>query len=215
MQRHFFLPMASRLVLAALLAALPSLVGAGAAWVAACGYGPAALQDWQLGVPQTGFLYNSASHQCLNVAGCRTDVIFDGCSTAPKQTCGGAGLHGQPNEEFTRNGSRLISALPGSRCLTVDGTGEVKLAACDPANPPTQSWTLASSGELKTGDGRCMTASAAGPTPPPAPAPPPGSCHISMVRQLSTIPCVQGSTYDCSSTVRANPPPPQSFPTAT
>ena len=85
----------------------------GAARVEECGSGPPALQRWQMGEPQAGFIYNPGSRQCLNVAGCQTDVIFDVCALAPKQTCGGAGLHGQPNEEFTLNGSRLISALPG------------------------------------------------------------------------------------------------------
>ena len=89
-------------------------VSASPARVAKCGSGPAALQQWQLGAPQAGFLYNSASHQCLNVAGCQSSVIFDSCSIAPKQTCGGAGLRGQPNEVFTQNGSRLVSALPGA-----------------------------------------------------------------------------------------------------
>ena len=122
------------------------------------------MQKWELGAPQAGFVYNSATRQCLNVAGCQTDVIFDHCSLAPRITC--SGLAGQPNEEFALHGSRLVSALPGAKCLAVDGAGEVGLAACDPANPPTQAWTLAG-GQLRTGDGRCMTAAAA-PTPPPA-----------------------------------------------
>ena len=134
------------------------------AQVAKCGGGPAAMQKWELGAPQAGFLYNSATHQCLNVAGCHTEVIFDHCSLAPKLTC--SGLTGQPNEEFALNGSRLVSALPGANCVTADGTGVVGLAACDPANPPTQAWTLAG-GQLRTGDGRCMTA-----TPAPIPPPP-------------------------------------------
>ena len=163
------------------------------AQVVGCGSGPPGLQQWELGAPQAGFVYNSASRLCLNVAGCQTNVIFDDCSLAPKITC--KGLKGQPNEEFAQNGSRLTSALPGAKCLTVDGTGEVGLATCDPANPPTQSWTLAD-GQLKTGDGRCMTATTA-PTPPPAP-PAPESCRIALARQLGTVPCVRGTTFDCS-----------------
>ena len=64
-------------------------VSASPARVAKCGSGPAALQQWQLGAPQAGFLYNSASHQCLNVAGCATSIIYDSCATGDTKTCGG------------------------------------------------------------------------------------------------------------------------------
>jgi hypothetical protein len=64
-----------------------------------------------VGSPEAGFFRNAATKQCLNVAGCSNPVIFDGCSAAPTQTCGGAGLKGQPNEQFTLNGTRVLSAL--------------------------------------------------------------------------------------------------------
>lgn len=190
------------LLLLAFVGVAPAAAG-GPARVATCGTGPAALQHWKMGVPQSGFLHNTATEQCLNVAGCATEIIYDGCDIEPKQTCGGAGLKGQPNEIFALNGSRILSALPGAKCLTISGTGAVVLAACDPPagerpTNPLQEWTLLPGGQLKTGDGRCMTA-VAGPAPAPAPAPASTSCKVSLVRQLSATPCVRGSTYDCTS----------------
>jgi hypothetical protein len=122
-------------------------------------------QVWTHNVPQAGFIYNNATNLCLNVAGCATKVMGDICTKAPQQTCGGQGFRGQLNEVFALNGARITSALPGGKCLTVkidNGETAVDLTACDPANPPTQSWSLTPSGQLKTADGRCMTTAGGG-----------------------------------------------------
>eukprot|EP01047_Picozoa_sp_COSAG01_P094151 COSAG01_NODE_25114_length_755_cov_0.759146_1_plen_206_part_10 len=89
----------------------------------------------------------------------------------------------------------MLSALPGSSCLTVTGDGLVELAACDTTDPPNQHWSFAQSGQLMLPDGRCMTATRQPAPPPPAPM---GDCHISLVRELSKVPCTRGTTYDCS-----------------
>ena len=162
--------------------------------VATCTEPSTPSQRWTLGTPEAGFFYNSAEKLCLNVAGCRNPVIYDGCTAAPKQTCGGQGLRGQPNEQFTLNGTRVLSALPGSPCLTVTGDGLVELAPCDATEPPNQQWTFVQGGHLQLADGRCMTAT----TQPDPPAPPAGGCEIAMVRELSKVPCVRGTSYDCS-----------------
>ena len=120
-------------------------------------------QEWVHGTPQAGFLQNKATKQCLNVAGCATEVMADTCTKAPQQTCGGQHLHGQPNEIFALNGTQITSALPGHKCLTVVetrlpvDTAVVDLVACDPTHPPTQSWSLTAGGQLQSGDGRCLT----------------------------------------------------------
>jgi hypothetical protein len=171
---------------------------AGHARVARCADPLTPSQLWTLGSPEAGFFRNAATKQCLNVAGCSNPVIFDGCSAAPTQTCGGAGLKGQPNEQFTLNGTRVLSALPHNQCLTVTGSdGLVKLAPCDTTAPPNQRWTFVPGGPLKLADGRCMTATV-GPDPPAPPAPPAGGCAISLVRKLSTAACTRGTSYDCS-----------------
>eukprot|EP01052_Picozoa_sp_SAG31_P041190 SAG31_NODE_6178_length_2136_cov_0.998036_2_plen_403_part_00 len=121
-------------------------------------------QVWSYGVPQAGFIQNNATKQCLNVAGCATNVMVDTYTKAPEQTCGGQHLHGQPNEVFVFNGTQILSTLPGGKCLTVVETrlpkkaAVVNLVACEPAQSSTQSWSLTSSMQLKTADGRCLTA---------------------------------------------------------
>ncbi len=176
-----------------LLTAVPDAAVGTQARVAKCTEPPIPTQLWTLDSPQKGFVYNSVEKLCLNVAGCHNPVIFDGCTTAPKQTC--SGLKGQPNEQFILNGTRVLSALPGSSCLTVTGGGLVELAACDATDPPNQRWSFAQSGQLMVADGRCMTATTQPAPPSPAPM---GDCHISLVRELSKVPCIRGTSFDCS-----------------
>ena len=116
-------------VAAALLVAAAPLAAAGPVRVAKCGAGPAELQRWAFNTPEQGFVRNNATRQCWNVAGCHTELIYDQCE-AGVQTCGGAGLKGQPNEQFTQKGARLISAI-GKKCVTLTiATGRVAIAPC-------------------------------------------------------------------------------------
>ena len=85
-----------------------------------------------------------------------------------------------PNEQFTINGTQIISRLKGNKCLTVDeSTKLVSLAACDASLPATQHWTF-KNGQLTAGGGLCLTAHEA-----PAPPPGPGSDVISIGRALA------------------------------
>ena len=53
-----------------------------------CG-GEPTLQQWEIGSPEAGFISNNASKQCLNVEGCATSIIYDGCASGDTKTCGG------------------------------------------------------------------------------------------------------------------------------
>ena len=110
------MPTALRLA-AALLASASLVVAGGPVRVAKCGAGPAELQRWAFNSPEAGFVRNTATRQCWNVAGCHTDLIYDACEVGV-QTCGGAGLKGQPNEQFTLKGTQLVSAIE-NKCVTL------------------------------------------------------------------------------------------------
>jgi hypothetical protein len=138
------------------------------ATVAECG-GEPAYQNWTFGVPVQGFLQNPASNQCLNVDNCQSQIIYDGC-TYHGVSCGGGGQNSSyyPNEQWTlTEGGALVSRLPGNRCATVGSDNSVSLYTCADPLPANQTWKYdASTGELSTGQGLCLTASS--PAPPPS-----------------------------------------------
>ena len=59
------------------------------AHVQECG-GEPELQQWTFDQPMKGFVRNAKANVCLNVEGCKTDVIYDGCTTT-----GGASARGE------------------------------------------------------------------------------------------------------------------------
>ena len=117
------------------------------------------------GAPAADFLYNGASNQCLNVDGCSTPIIFDGCRTTGG-TC--AGPNSYANEQWTLSAAgALTTHLPGGACATAAADLTVSLAACASPLSARQTWSYApSSGTLQTADNLCLTA--AEPPPPPA-----------------------------------------------
>ena len=54
--------------------------------VSECGGEPAE-QKWVNNTPSAGFMFNPSTRMCLNVKGCGTEVVYDGCVVSGK-TCG-------------------------------------------------------------------------------------------------------------------------------
>ena len=140
-----------------------------AAKVQECG-GEPTLQQWDIGVVEPGYISNSASKQCLNVEGCGSSIIYDGCTTGAEPTCGGGHQGFHPNEQFTLQANgQITSALRGNSCMTAGSDGVVKLAKCSVAVTSSQKWTYdKATKELTTGGdgGLCLTASSSRPGPP-------------------------------------------------
>lgn len=137
--------------------------------VAECG-GEPAQQKWVFDKPSKGQISNGDGKLCLNVAGCETEIIVDGCEK-PVKPCGTVTpAHPFPNEDFTlgANGN-LVSAI-GSLCATVGASKTVTLKQCVSPAAANQKWKYeTASQQLTTGDGLCVTASA-GPGPSPVKA---------------------------------------------
>ena len=135
-------------------------------------------QKWQMGKPMSGFISNSASNLCLNVEGCGSKVIYDGCVTEGK-TCGpiSAGKFANERWSLTKAG-QLKSALSDAKCATVQKDDTVLLAPCASGTiPAAQKWKYDNgTQQLTTGDGMCVTASSSSPgcnrTPQPCPSEP-------------------------------------------
>lgn len=134
-----------------------------------CG-GEPDLQKWAWGQPAAQFVHNNATNTCLNVEGCGTTVIYDGCSFPPT-SCGPASAGKYANERWnlTEQG-QLKSALSPAECATVStSTKTVRLAKCISPVPPEQTWKYSAETEqLTTGDGLCVTAARSSPGPGPA-----------------------------------------------
>ena len=125
---------------------------------------------------------------------CKTVVWYDTCSTR-NATC--SGLQGHPNNvwDIDAASGEITSALPGGLCMTVSAAGHLDLSPCRSDGltqpvPPSQAWTwpggsTSAGGPLING-GLCLTASS-GP-----------HCRVSLDRQLSTVACTRGVTYDCA-----------------
>lgn len=137
--------------------------------LAECG-GEPSLQNWTFNQPgfPPFFLYNVASAQCLNVEGCDTVVIYDGCTTKGG-TCSGPGTFKNEQWQLSAEGALVSLLAPaGTRCATVAAADKtLSLAPC--ASPPGAAQTFsydAGSGQLQGGGGLCLTAAA--PPPPPS-----------------------------------------------
>lgn len=130
-----------------------------------CG-GEPELQQWKMS--PVGQLTNPASKSCLNVEGCKSSIIYDGCVPA-SAGCG-------PNEEFSLDSAgRLVSALPGSQCVTEGSDHTLHLGACSTSASQVFSF---SNGRLLDASGLCLTASGA----------PSSGSHIVLGRPLSGAP---------------------------
>eukprot|EP00656_Telonema_subtile_P007419 TRINITY_DN13487_c0_g1_i3.p1 TRINITY_DN13487_c0_g1~~TRINITY_DN13487_c0_g1_i3.p1 ORF type:complete len:360 (-),score=74.48 TRINITY_DN13487_c0_g1_i3:236-1315(-) len=127
-----------------------------------CG-GEPELQEWSLN--PAGQISNPASKTCLNVMGCKTEIVCHGCVNATVG-CG-------PNEEFHQSSSgQLVSSLPGAQCVTEDTDRTLHLAPCSTSS--TQSFNF-SAGRLTDANSLCLTAQAA----------PGTNSHIILARALS------------------------------
>lgn len=137
--------------------------------MAECGGEPAA-QQWVFG--SNGMISRDASFTgtCLNVKGCDSDVIYDGCTNA-STACG-------KNEEFVygQDGT-LKSMLPGSKCLTENSDKTLSISNCETGAK--QWFNFTESGTFVDKEGLCLTYSE-----PPKPKPT-GSAYYVMGRPLS------------------------------
>eukprot|EP01060_Flectonema_neradi_P019261 TRINITY_DN2630_c0_g1_i1.p1 TRINITY_DN2630_c0_g1~~TRINITY_DN2630_c0_g1_i1.p1 ORF type:complete len:575 (+),score=87.19 TRINITY_DN2630_c0_g1_i1:47-1726(+) len=127
--------------------------------VAECG-GEPDQQKWVLNWGLPGFIHNDVSNTCLNVADCKTDLIYDSCVTKGN-TCGGGHDSFHPNEEwFLTNDNQLQSNITGKPCATLKQDGSIVMEPCQSPVPKNQFWNhTKQGGQLVTGDGRCLTAS--------------------------------------------------------
>mmetsp|Transcript_92221 Transcript_92221/g.246568 ORF Transcript_92221/g.246568 Transcript_92221/m.246568 type:complete len:577 (-) Transcript_92221:139-1869(-) len=135
------------------------------ATMAECG-GEPEMQQWAFG--DYNQLRNEHTNLCLNVEGCKQNLIYDGCTTPGTKTCG-------DNEAFVVDGDHFVSALPGNLCISENRDHTLSVAACDPTRPDSQHFALVN-GSLKDKTGMCLTA---------ANAPPPSSSAIIMGRPLA------------------------------
>ena len=147
----------------------PKKLGYVQALLAEC-KGEPSLQNWTLSDSTNlptfppGFLLNPASSNCLNVANCQTEVIYDGC-TITKGTCSGPGTY--KNEQWVFQNGALVSLLqPGNLCATVSPEFTLSLSTCTNPPSPEQSFTYSSStGQVLGKGGMCLTAPGAPPPP--------------------------------------------------
>ena len=139
--------------------------------VAECG-GEPTKQKWVMDKPESGFISNAATKNCINVIGCEkgctashcTKIVYDPCKTGTGNgTCGPSSF---ANEKWKLTAAgQLQSAIGASStpqvCAELQHDKSVALAKC--TSPPTaaQTWKYTtSSGQLTTGDGgMCVTAS--------------------------------------------------------
>ena len=153
------------------------------ATLAECG-GEPELQVWEFNTPATSFVYNAKTKQCLNVEGCRSILIYDGCTyDAGRMGCDGTASLPYPNEMFRVNATdkSLRSFLPGSPCVTADAAGKLTMAKCVGGEESQEFSYTAKGGQIVGHGGQCLTAST---VPGPAPAPGAGGTLI-VGRQLA------------------------------
>eukprot|EP00045_Choanoeca_perplexa_P013128 m.147065 g.147065 ORF g.147065 m.147065 type:complete len:541 (-) comp16248_c0_seq17:36-1658(-) len=125
------------------------------ATVAECG-GEPDLQIWTLNEPMTGLLRNNKSSTCLNVADCKTSVIYDDCVTS-KGTCSGPGKFNNEQWLLPKPGSTglIKSNMSTNDCLTYGADKQLSIQSCDDAGQP---WSYTSTFQVKTNTGLCLTA---------------------------------------------------------
>ena len=166
--------------------------------VAECG-GEPEKQKWLNNTPAVGFISNPSTLMCLNVKGCGTEIIYDGC-VVRGVTCGTtrAGFvrssarvtspligsphalllayvnilprRKYPNERWTLSASgQLRSALTPKLCATVNSGRTVTLTKCVLPVPKSQLWNYDSQSQQLTNTDG-LCVTAAKSTPSPSPA---------------------------------------------
>ena len=138
-------------------------------------------QQWVWDSPAPGYLSNSqpggAGRQCLNVYGCKSQVVYWSCLTTGGTCCGAScyqGLIWRHNASSSSSspaggGGQLVSALPGGGCVTVaqpvSTASTLTLQPCGATSG--QSFAYATSSGLVevVGSGLCLSQ----PPPPPPP----------------------------------------------
>ena len=102
-----------------------------------CGGEPSA-QKWDIHY-MDGRIHNAHANVCLNVEGCESKIIYDGCPAAGKG-CDATPTMPFPNEVFSlKSDGQLVSALPGGKCATVGADKTVSLMPCGATNDK-QKW---------------------------------------------------------------------------
>jgi hypothetical protein len=129
------------------------------AHVAECGGEP----DMQLWTLSNSTVFNKATREYVAMAGCQSELIYDGCSFNPTTiTCAGRGNYSHFKFSLAAD-STLRSHYQAGLCVTLNP--DQTLSALECASPPSmaQKWTHTPSGQLQTGTGHCLTSGAAAP----------------------------------------------------
>lgn len=149
-----------------------------------------AAQTWQLD-SQTlpaGYVVNAATNPplCLNVEGCTTAMIYDGCLHTGG-TC--AGPNNYSIFQFRLTASRqLASAFGNDQCVEASTAGTLHLAKCSPGQTAAQTWSITFANQLRNGvspGGSCLAVPSVVPPPPPSPPPPPPAPLVEYTLQLA------------------------------
>jgi hypothetical protein len=130
------------------------------AHVAECG-GEPGLQVWDLA---NATVWNKATREYVAMAGCKSELIYDGCSFDPAaMTCAGKGNYSHFRFTLAADGA-LRSQYEAGLCVTLNSDQTLSALAC--ASPPSaaQKWTHTAAGQLQTGTGHCMTSGTTAPT---------------------------------------------------
>lgn len=131
-----------------------------------CGGEPAA-QRWV--VEPNRFWRNDATRSCLNVRNCRTEIIYDACTSTGNASC----AHDPPfaNEMFDWHAAdgTLRTQLAGRAgdCASMDAAGKLALEPCSSPPKLSQTFKYSNATQLFTSaaDGRCLTRTTQ-PSPP-------------------------------------------------
>jgi hypothetical protein len=167
--------------------------------MAECG-GEPELQKWLFGAPlPDGFVSNGKAKVCLNVKGCGSEIIFDGCTASGPGTCAGKGSFANEQFDLHTDGtlrSRLSDSVPAhhglGQCVYADPSGLLSLVPCTTnafthgipsmtmptttKKPSTFKWDNVSQQLTTPIDGKCLTAPTAGP-----PGPTPGGGGVLII----------------------------------
>ena len=170
--------------------------------MAECG-GEPDLQKWLFGAPlPDGFVSNGKAKVCLNVKGCGSEIIFDGCTASGPGTCAGKGSFANEQFDLLTDGTlrtRLSDSVPAhhglGQCVYADPSGLLSLVPCtthaythgipSPTTPTTMTptkkpstfkWDNVSQQLTTPIDGKCLTAPTAGP-----PGPTPGGGGVLII----------------------------------
>jgi hypothetical protein len=147
------------------------------------------MQKWLVNTPAAGFISLAKGNLCLNVMGCKSEIIYDGCRATGPPTCMGTASHPYLNEQFEFAGqglSALKTMLPDSgphkgqgECITANAEGLLSTGVCESPLPASQQFSYDSTTQQLAGPGgKCLTASA--PAPGPGPSPSPATATLSL-----------------------------------